>query len=137
MLSGLNASVSAQSCEPLPVVNGSGYEVTKIVSPPGALLIDTNWNTDFAITENSSYDYFVVSFLPESGESYDIDVHLKYSDDSYDTAYSVRDTLFAEGETVRITAESRFSSTPYQVNLRIGGLNAEGNTYTASVMGCR
>ncbi|MBE7383106.1 MAG: hypothetical protein F6J95_017040 [Leptolyngbya sp. SIO1E4] len=129
------APAYAQVCEPLEVVGGEGTEVTKTVSPPGALFIDDNWNTDFAVT--TSYAYFLVNFLPESGESYDIDVHLKYPDDSIDSAYSVSNGIFPEGDSETIRVESRRNSNPYQVNLRVGGLNAEGNTYTASINGCR
>lgn len=131
------APASAQVCESLDVVGGEGTSVTKTVSPPGVLFIDDNWNTDFAVPNDESYRYFVVTFVPQSGESYDIDVHLKYPDDSLDTAYSVRNSIFPEGESVTIQAEARASSNPYQVNLRVGGLNAEGNTYSASVTGCR
>ncbi|NER82910.1 MAG: hypothetical protein F6K42_25815, partial [Leptolyngbya sp. SIO1D8] len=112
------APAFAQVCEALEVVGGEGTEVSKTVSPPGALFIDDNWNTDFAVTE--SYAYFLVNFLPESGESYDIDVHLKYPDDSIDSAYSVNNGTFPEGETETIRAESRRNSSPYQINLRVG-----------------
>lgn len=137
VLAGTAVSAIAQTCEPLEVVGEEGTEVTKTVSVPGFLLIDTNWNTDFIVPSNESYDYFVVNFLPQDGESYDVDVHLKYPDDSMDTAYSVRDSFFPEEELVTIEAASRFASDPYQINIRIGGLNAEGNTYTTSVMGCQ
>lgn len=133
----LTSPASAQTCEPLDVVDGAGTEVTKTVSLPGTFLIDTNWNTDFVVAGNESYDYFVVNFLSEDGESYDMDVHLKYSDESVDTVYSVRDGIFPEGETMSVRATSRLDGDPYQVNLRVGGLNAEGNTYTASVLGCQ
>jgi len=130
------APASAQVCDPLEVVNGEGStEVTKTVSPPGTLLLDTNWNTDFTVDE--SYDYFVVNFTSENGEMYDVDVNLKYPNDSTETEYSVRDEFFPGNETVTIQAEPRVGSTPYQVNLRVGGFDAEGNTYTASVVGCR
>lgn len=132
-----NPVALAQACQALSVVDGAGTEVTKTVSPPGVLFIDSNWNTDFSVPSGVSYRYFEVTFTPESGESYDVDVNLKYSDDSIDQAYSVRDRVFTENEAVSIQAESRASSTPYQINLRVGGLNASGNTYTASVRGCR
>jgi len=133
----ISATVPAlgQTCEPLPVVGGTSTEVDKTVSPPGLLLVNTNWNTDFAV--DGPYDYFLVDLTSESGDTYDVDVNLKYPDDSVDTAYSVREGTFPEGETVTIEASSRFASDPYQVNLRVGGINAEGNTYTASVSGCR
>lgn len=132
-----NPAAMAQACQALPVVDGEGTEVTKTVSPPGVLLVDSNWNTDFSVPSGVSYRYFEVTFTPESGENYDVDVNLKYSDESTDQAYRVRDRVFAEDEAVSIRAESRANSTPYQINLRVGGLNASGNTYTASVRGCR
>ncbi|MEM9908065.1 MAG: hypothetical protein AAF921_23885 [Cyanobacteria bacterium P01_D01_bin.44] len=141
MAAGLTATVAiasstAQSCTPLAIVGTSETEVTKTITPPGTLFSNTNWNTDFVVSDGS-YRYFVVNFLPQSGTLYDIDVHLKYPDESIDTAYSVREALFTEGEAVTINAESRVSSGPYQVNLRVGGLSSEGNTYTASIVGCR
>lgn len=126
---------NAQACEPLAIVDGTGTEVNKTVSPPGLLLVNTNWNTDFAV--DGSYDYFVVNFTPQDGETYDVDVNLKYADDSIDTAYSIREGTFPEGETVPIEVSSRVMSDPYQVNLRVGGINSEGNSYSASVLGCR
>lgn len=126
----------AESCTPLEVVEGEGAtEVSKTVTLPGLLFIDSNWDTDFAA--DGSYSYFVANVVSESGNPYDIDVFLKYPDESYDAAYSVRDISLTPGEPLTITAESRLRSDPYQVNLRVGGLNAEGNTYTASVSGCR
>ncbi|MEM9162262.1 MAG: hypothetical protein AAGC54_04245 [Cyanobacteria bacterium P01_F01_bin.4] len=129
-------SATAQTCTPLAIVGTSATEVTKTVTPPGTLFSNTNWNTDFVVS-GGSYRYFVVNFLSQSGTTYDIDVHLKYPDESIDTAYSVREAPFTESEAITITAESRVSSDPYQVNLRVGGLSSEGNTYTASIMGCR
>ena len=134
-LLGLGTPASAQTCTPLDVVGAQGTEVTKTVSLPGLLFIDSNWDTDFSVS--GAYSYFVVNFLSDSGTSYDIDVFLKYPDDSVDSAYSTRNRSVVEGEPIAIQAESRISSSPYQVNLRVGGLNAEGNTYTASVVGCR
>jgi hypothetical protein len=129
------APAVAQTCEPLPVLGSTSTEVNKTVSPPGLLLVNTNWNTDFVA--DGSYDYFLVNFTSESGETYDVDVNLKYPDDSVDSAYSIREGTFPEGETVVIEASSRVASDPYQVNLRVGGIYAEGNTYSASVSGCR
>lgn len=129
--------VTAQTCEYLNVVGAEGTEVTKTVSLPGLLFINSNWDTDFVLNEGASYNYFVVNFLSESGTSYDIDVFLKYPDDSVDASYRVRERNVPEGEPITIRAESRVRSDPYQVNVRVGGFNAEGNTYTASVIGCR
>lgn len=135
----LNTSkpAQAQTCEPLAVIGGEGTTVTKTVSLPGLLFINSNWDTDFVMNPGESYSYFMVDFMSESGSSYDIDVFLKYPDNSVDASYSVRERNVPEGEAIAIRAESRVSSDPFQVNLRVGGLNAEGNTYTASVSGCR
>ena len=130
------SSASAQTCTPLEVVEGDGAtEVSKTVTLPGLLFIDSNWDTDFVADE--PYDYFVTSIVSESGNPYDIDVFLKYPDESYDVAYSTREISLEEDEPFVITAESRLESDPYQINVRVGGLQAEGNSYTASVSGCR
>ena len=131
------APASAQVCRPLEAIGTEGTEVTKTVSPPSLLVTGDNWNTDFAVASGESYTHFIVNFLPQSGEIFDVDVNLKYSDDSIDAAYSTRDGVFPEGEPVTIRVESRVNNTPYQVNLRVGGLNAEGHTYRASISGCR
>ena len=124
----------AQSCTPLSVVGSTETEITKTVSLPGLLFINSNWDTDFEISR--PYNYFVVTFESLGGNPYDIDVFLKYPDDSFDASYSVRERSIPANEPFTITAESRVSSDPYQVNLRVGGITSEGNTYTASVSGC-
>ncbi|MEM9091842.1 MAG: hypothetical protein AAGC93_24280 [Cyanobacteria bacterium P01_F01_bin.53] len=136
-LTTLSQPVLAQTCERLDVVGGEGTEITKTVSPPDLLFFNNNWNTDFAMNSGRSYSYFVVDFISESGTTYNIDVFLKYPDDSVDRSYSVKERTVTEGEPIAIRAEARSSSDPYQVNLRVGGLNSGGNTYTASVSGCR
>ncbi|MEO0645520.1 MAG: hypothetical protein AAFZ17_05100 [Cyanobacteria bacterium J06650_10] len=133
---GVNTPASAQTCTPLAVVAGNGAtEVSKTVTLPGLLFIDSNWDTDFVV--DGPYDYFVTSIISESGNPYDIDVFLKYPDESYDVAYSTREISLEEDEPFLITAESRLESDPYQINVRVGGLQSEGNSYTASVSGCR
>lgn len=133
---GLENSAKAQTCTPLAVVEGNGEtEVTKTVTLPGLFFIESNWDTDFAVEE--SYDYFVTTVTSLGGNPYDIDVFFKYPDESFDSAYGIRDISLAEDEPLVITSESRIGTDPYQVNLRVGGLDAEGNTYTASVSGCR
>ncbi|MEL6351460.1 MAG: hypothetical protein AAFR58_06825 [Cyanobacteria bacterium J06627_28] len=132
----IGSSAKAQTCTPLAVVEGNGEtEVTKTVTLPGLLFIESNWDTDFAVEE--SYDYFVTTVTSLGGNPYDIDVFFKYPDESFDSAYGIRDISLAEDEPLVITSESRIGTDPYQINLRVGGLDAEGNTYTASVSGCR
>lgn len=126
---------AAQTCEKLDVIGGEGNEVTKTVSLPNLLFFNSNWNTDFVV--GRPYRYYIVDFMSDSGSTYNIDVFLKYPDESVDASYGVRERSVPEGEAIAIRAEPRVSSDPYQVNLRVGGLNSEGNTYTASVSGCR
>ncbi len=141
LLSGLPALTSptvAQSCTPLEVVGGEGTDVTKIVSPIGTFIfVNTNWDTDFAVSSTSNYTSFVVTMLPEEGEIYDIDVYYKYSDGTADQVYSAAGAVLTEGEPLRISEPDRVDENPFQVNVRIGGIVAEGNRYTVSVQGCR
>ncbi|NJM98534.1 MAG: hypothetical protein HC800_16445 [Phormidesmis sp. RL_2_1] len=133
---GVRNPAAAQTCTPLEVVAGGGdTEVTKTVTLPGLFFIDSNWDTDFAV--NEPYDYYVTTITSLRGNPYDIDVFLKYPDESFDSAYSTRDISLEQNEPLTITAESRITTDPYQINVRVGGLDAEGNSYTASVSGCR
>ncbi|MEO0768410.1 MAG: hypothetical protein AAFY72_03100 [Cyanobacteria bacterium J06649_4] len=133
-LATISPPAKAQTCVPLAIVGSEETEVTKTVSLPGLLFINSNWDTDFVV--DSPYNYFVVNFESQGGNPYDIDVFLKYPDDSVDSSYHVRERSIPANEPITITAESRVSSDPYQVNLRVGGITSEGNTYTASVSGC-
>lgn len=133
---GSKAPAIAQTCTPLEVVEGNGTtEVSKTVTLPGILFVDSNWNTDLAVT--IPYSYYVATVTSHSGNPYDIQVFLKYPDGTADESYSVDNISLFPEEPLRITAEPRARSNPFQVNLEIGGLNAEGNTYTAAVSGCR
>ena len=126
----------AQTCTPLEVVEGNGAtEVTKTVTLPGVLFVDSNWNTDFAV--NTPYSYYVVTVDSQSGNPYDVDVFLKYPDGTADESYSAEDISLDPDQPLVITAEPRAQTDPFQVNLEVGGLNAEGNVYTAYASGCR
>ncbi|MEL7054039.1 MAG: hypothetical protein AAFV85_27615 [Cyanobacteria bacterium J06634_6] len=133
-LASFSQLAKAQSCTPLTVVDSEETEVTKTVSLPGILFTRSNWDTDFVV--GRPYNYFVVTFESLGGNPYDIDVFLKYPDGSFDASYHARERSIPANEPFTITAESRVSSDPYQVNLRVGGITSEGNTYTASVAGC-
>ncbi|ASC73903.1 hypothetical protein XM38_048770 [Halomicronema hongdechloris C2206] len=137
MLAGSAAPAVAQSCTPLSVVGGEGAEVEKTVSPPSFLVTGNNWNTDFSVPSDTRFSRFIVNFVSQDGTVYDVDVNLKYSNDSVDTPYSVDSLTVMEADPVEIGVNARVGETPYQVNLRVGGIEAEGNTYRASVLGCR
>ena len=134
---GLGSPAYAQTCRALEDVGSGETEVTKTVSTFGMLFIRSNWHTDFAVPGGINFRYFVASILPIEGDTYDIDVNLKYSDDSVDQAYTVRNSVLTEGQPLRISASSRSGDNPFQINVRVGGTQAEGNTYTVSVLGCR
>ncbi|MEO0538854.1 MAG: hypothetical protein AAF215_33970 [Cyanobacteria bacterium P01_A01_bin.123] len=131
------SKAQAQSCVPLGVVEGESTEVTKVVSPPGLFVLQSNWNTDFIVPSNGNFTEFVATVVSTDGTIYDIDVNLKYSDNTVDMPYSRRSINLVENEPLEISVPSRVGENPFQVNLRVGGIEAEGNTYTASVMGCR
>ncbi|MEM8543535.1 MAG: hypothetical protein AAGF66_06030 [Cyanobacteria bacterium P01_H01_bin.119] len=133
----LNISTAqAQTCVPLQVVEGQGTEVSKTVSPPGLFVVQSNWNTDFVVPEDGNFTEFIATITANNGTTYDVDVTLKYRNDTADTPYSRRSLELTESVPFDIAVPSRVDEDPYQVNLRVGGLVAEGNSYTASVVGC-
>ncbi|NJP08078.1 MAG: hypothetical protein HC866_00220 [Leptolyngbyaceae cyanobacterium RU_5_1] len=126
--------VSAQTCSGLKVVGGPGYQVQKKVSVPGAGPIARhNWNTDFSASGYSSY---VATITPLNEGLYSIQMNLKYQNDSVDKVFNEKIQL-RKGQTFKIRGSSRVSGSPYQVNLSVGGVEVVGNTYRASVTGCR
>lgn len=134
---GISSSAQAQTCRALEDVGGGGVEVTKTVSTFGVLFIRSNWHTDFAVPGGGNFQYFVATILPQEGTTYDIDMNLKYSDDTTDEVFTTRNMVLTEGEPFRIRADSRRGDNPFRINVRVGGTQAEGNTYTVSVSACR
>ncbi|MBF2027037.1 MAG: hypothetical protein IGS48_09765 [Oscillatoriales cyanobacterium C42_A2020_001] len=132
----ISSPVNAQTCAALPVVGGSGRRVEKTVSPPGAgPVVRDNWNTDFSVGRQG-YRSYVATITPKNGGTYTILMNLKYSNDSVDKVFDEKVTL-KQGQPYRIQGTTRIGSAPYQVNLSVGGVEAIGNTYVASVAGCR
>ena len=134
---GMGSPASAQTCQSLEDVGSGETEVTKTVSTFGVLFVRSNWHTDFAVPGGTNFRYFVATILPIDGDNYDIDVNLKYSDDTIDQAYTVRSSALTEGQPLRVRASSRSGDDPFQINVRVGGSQAEGSAYTVSVVGCR
>lgn len=126
-----------QACDPLAVVEGSGTQVSKTVSPPGTFLTDNNWNTDFIVPQGSAYSRYVAKITPQSSGDFTIKMFLKYRDDTADKAYDRSAVPLGEGETTYVEGAVRTGAQPYQINLVVGGIAASGESYTASVMGCR
>jgi hypothetical protein len=126
----------AETCTPLRVIGGSGTQVQKTVSAPGAgLVARNNWNTDFAVLSTASFARFVTTVVPKNEGQYKIQVALKYNNDSVDKVFDQTVTL-RKNQPYRITGASRNNAYPYQVNVFVGGIPVVGNTYTVSVAGC-
>ncbi|NET33201.1 MAG: hypothetical protein F6K19_14475 [Cyanothece sp. SIO1E1] len=151
----LSASLPArsqQNCVALPVVGGEGTEVEKTPSAPNIPIpiplpgpiglgaaIRHNWNTDWAVPGGELFKTFVVTLVPGETDDYNIEVYLKYPDETSDKVYDERKIDLTEGEHLVITAEPRSDLQPYQVNVEVGGFNeiTDANRYKASVAGCK
>ena len=125
------------TCAPLSIVGSNQTEIEKKVSPPSFLFTQTNWNTDFVVPSESRFDRFIARVTSFEGSTYNIDVNLKYSDDTVDQAYSARQENLAVNAPREITVYPRVGAQPYQINMFIGGAEADENVYTVSVRGCR
>ena len=126
----------AETCEPLNVIGANGITVKKTVSPFSTLVTKNNWNTDFAVPSDRSYSRYVVTIDPQNNAYYDIELNLKYSDNSSSGAYKKANVAVKFGQPLIFIGVPQSRRDPYQVNVFIGGLNAIGNTYTVSVDGC-
>jgi hypothetical protein len=120
------------------VVGGGQTEVTKTVSVPGFLVNTTNWNTDWAIPGGSVFSSYVGTVVSaDGGSGLDITMNFKYSDGSSEQAYAYSSTTLMAGEALVMAATPKRQETPAQVNLFVGGPDAAGVTYTASVEACQ
>jgi hypothetical protein len=132
----------AQRCTPLPLVGGTGSEVSKTVSKPtvpgpfGVQIARNNWNTDWAVPGNKKYKSFILTISSAEDTTLDLKMYLKYSDQTADEFYDQKAVQIVKGEPLKFEAKSRSNNTPYQVNLFVGGISHMGKIYTASVVGC-
>ena len=132
----------AQSCNPLPLVGGTGSEVNKTVSQPnvpgpfGIQIAGNNWNTDWAVPGNKKYNRFIVTVSSEEGTALDLKMNLKYSDQTSDEFYNQKAVPMSNAKPLKIEGKSRSGDKPYQVNLFVGGVSQIGKSYQASVVGC-
>lgn len=135
---------AAQTCTPLAVVAGDGTSVTKRVSPPNAGTIPKvpvgfrgNWDTDFAVPGGMRFNQYVATIQSESTEdaNFKVKMFLKYSDGTADRIFDDNVSL-TPGESREITGRPRENDGPFQVNLNVGGVDALGQSYTLSVLGC-
>jgi hypothetical protein len=134
------------NCQALPVVGGEGSEVSKEVSPPtipiplpvpAGIDVRNNWNTDWAIAGGQTYRSYLVTFMPRSTGKYNIEMFMKYSDNTAEKFYNERGIRLTAEQPFTATARPRPGTQPYQINVMVGGADIIGRHYTVAVAGCR
>jgi hypothetical protein len=128
----------AQMCIPLDVVGGEGREISKTVSPPGMVLVKDNWNTDFIVPNGYPSGQYIATLTSKSSEKsakFNVKMFLKYSDSSLDKAFE-GDIELSPGQSRNIFGNPRVGQQPYQVNVRVGGVDALGYSYILAVNSC-
>ncbi len=133
-----------QGCQAIPLVGGTGNEVTKETSPPGLPIpfsfgaghTRDNWNTDWVVPTNQTFRRFVVILMPRSSSKYDASMYLKYGDDTADKFYTHQGSLPAN-QPIVVQTQPRSTLQPYQVNVHVGGLQSIGVRYSVAVAACR
>jgi hypothetical protein len=139
-LCGFGSSVAAAPvCTPLKVVEGTGTTVVKKISAPGVplpygLKKNDNWNTDFLVTSPATT--YVADIVAENLGNYRISMYLKYPDNTADKVFD-QDVSLQNNQKYTVRGSRRTNMSPYQVNLFVGGVPVVGNSYTATVYGCR
>ena len=141
----LDAFCPQADSQPLPLVGGEGSEVEKTPTNPPVtvplpfplpgLTIRDNFNTDWQIPGGTAYEQFAVVVIPEESGNYDIEVSIKYGDETSDRIYDEANAELTADEPIVITAEPRESLHPYQINIRVGD-ESIGNAYRATAIGC-
>lgn len=141
---GMNLPVLAQTCTPVPLVGKpQTNEITKTVAQPtipgpfGIKITRNNWNTDWAVPGGTTFTRYVTTITSSNGGTFDIKLFLKYSDQTEDEFFNNRQTELPAGQPLTIVAYPREQEQPFHVNLFVNGLGSIGQTYTASVVGCR
>ncbi|MBL1177522.1 hypothetical protein [Pantanalinema sp. GBBB05] len=135
-----SSAIGAPVCTPLQVVGGGGTTVSKKISPPGAPLpygqkLRNNWNTDFVVASPATS--FVANIVAKNLGKYKIVMYLKYADNTADKVFEQEISL-QDNQAYTVQGRPRRANlAPYQVNLFIGGIPVVGNSYTATVSGCR
>ncbi len=130
--------VQAQKCIPLSLVGGKGNEVEKKVTIPSVFPFSrNNWNTDWSIPNTQKFRSYKAIIVSDEGGIFDVKMYLKYSDETADPFYEQNDLELLPQEPLDIKINGRRKEQPYQVNLLMGGIEAAGNQYRASVFGCK
>ena len=128
--------VKAQSCIPLLVVDGEHNQIIKTISPPGTLVTDDNWDTSWSIPNDREFRRFFLLFIPSDSSQYHLEVNLAYENNSTDQFYYQNDVNLIADQNLSVLITPQSNQEPMQVNLMVGGLQAIGSSYSASVVGC-
>jgi hypothetical protein len=135
------------ACVPLSLVGGQGNEINKTVSPPtipagplgmlGINITNNDWNTDWALPgQGKAFKSFLIQVSSADTNPFQIRAYLKYSDNTNDEVFNNASFTFTPDQPLKIKAIPRPNQQPYQVNLFVAGVNALGQSYSASVVGC-
>ena len=128
--------VQAQSCIPIKIDGRDSNQVTNTISPPGTLVSGDNWDTNWSIPSEKSFRRFFLTFIPRDSAEYDVEVNLVYQDNTREQFYYQDALQLIAGQNLPVLIAPSSGQAPSQVSLVVGGLQAIGNTYTASVVGC-
>jgi hypothetical protein len=129
-------AIAQRNCTPLEVVGSFETTIEKTVSLPSTGITQSNWNTDFIVSDDYDADRYYVRIVAEDAGDYDIEVYLKYPDETADEIFNEEAVELGAGESIVIPATPRVSQDPYQVNVEVGGITALDHTYWVSVRGC-
>ncbi|MEB3174694.1 MAG: hypothetical protein VKN60_05840 [Cyanobacteriota bacterium] len=143
----VGAKPKPPACVPLSLVGGQGNEVNKTVSPPtipagplgmlGVNITNNDWNTDWSLSgQGKPFKTFLIRAESEDTNPFQIRAYLKYSDNTHDEVFNNASFTFTPSQPLEIKATPRPNQQPYQVNLFVAGVNALGQSYSASVVGC-
>lgn len=130
-----HAQTSAETCVPLQIVGGNGTQIQKRVSLPGTFTSRSNWNTDFVVPGDQAFRRYVATIEPLNRAKYHVQMFLKYGNSTADKVYDQAVALPQQQE-FTVSGSPRIDTSPYQVNVSIGGVSALGNTYKVTVSGC-
>lgn len=136
VISRVETAQAKEVCRLLQAVGG-GTEVTKTVSPGGTLFTGDNWNTDFVVPTDRFYDRFEVRVMPQNDANYSMNFYLKYPNNTADKFFSREAIPLRRNQLVIARAKPRaLTLQPFQVNVFVGGTEAIGTVYTATVLAC-
>lgn len=124
----------SQVCKPLLDAESKETKIRKTVSGPPVPFSRTNWDTDFKIPENQSYQRFWVKVDSQEISNTDIEVYLKYKNGSHQRFLAQRDV---DKSDIKYALALPSTDEPLsQVNVRIGDLKLISRSYIVSAFGC-